>query len=226
VCLNGWLKLRSNVLVVFSFPVAYLSFISFVLLAAACDDQEWIMGGLEFDIQNRRQLVRLCRTLLLCLSPYARTPPPPLQSHAVNPASTPFDYAAMYSAAGDESNLGATTKISLYFQLGLAKATTLGNRPAPFSGNIYARTCVQDIAPYIRNWNGGAFLRLTELWRCGRSFLFARTSPRNFACCTGAALLNNTFSPRWAGAKPIKIDVFSSTLGLMGFATAVQARSA
>ena len=61
-------------------------------------------------------------------------------------------------------------------------------------------------------------------YNSGKSFPRACTSPigpyiRNWNAGIGPG--SNT---RWANAKPIKVDTFQDTLGLMGFATAMQVR--
>lgn len=155
--------------------VTYLAFMCLVLLAAACDDEEWVKGGFQYN--NRRR---------------ALSPTGALDGADAALFGEPETSALAGSA---DANLGAPIPANTrYFAIGLSKAEQSGNWYAPNSGKTLQRVCSSNIKSYIATWNAGTV---------------QNPNP------------NGWNSPQ-VGAKPIKVDTFTDTLGLMGFATAVQ----
>ena len=155
------------------FAVTYFAFMTFVILIAACDDQEWIKGGIEYS--SGRRLSQRDISLNALSGP---------ESSVLYGEAGP----AARGSLGESAKLGATQN-TMYFSLGLSYATTSGNWPAS-SGKSIQRICSTAIGPYIRNWNAGT-----------------------------------SSSSAQSGLNPIKLQVFQDTLGLLGFAAAIQVLS-
>lgn len=112
--------------------VTYMAFISFVLIAAALGDQEWIYGASETDIYSSKAPSRLLG--------------------AIVEASCP----EMGDEPHGERNLQfrPVTKES-YFQVGLATAAVVTARQAPYVNEEITSVCGWRLYDFLNDWNDG-----------------------------------------------------------------------